>query len=199
MAAAAATQLAALKAAVAAGDVAKASTLLAGVKARDAAACTPCGRGARCVAAACVARVRSSARLTVLLRQVALTAFASLPPLLEPSPSAAAELALARACGGVAPIPAPRSRRGFAPPTGDVFEQAVLLSVKARDDAAFERNFAQLKPYYTDARCVPRRCTLRGAARAAFARPASPNVCTPRLAATCCRRRARSTACWAST
>jgi len=30
----------------------------------------------------------------------------------------------------------------------------VLLSVKQQDETAFERNFAQLKPYYTDVRCV---------------------------------------------
>ena len=35
---------------------------------------------------------------------------------------------------------------------GDVFEQAVFLSVKMEDQEAFERDFYQLKPYYTDAR-----------------------------------------------
>ena len=29
----------------------------------------------------------------------------------------------------------------------------MLLSVLQQDDASFERHFAQLKPYYTDARC----------------------------------------------
>ena len=36
--------------------------------------------------------------------------------------------------------------------SGDVFEHAVLLSVKIGDQEAFERDFFQLKPYYTDAR-----------------------------------------------
>jgi hypothetical protein len=37
--------------------------------------------------------------------------------------------------------------------TGEILEQAVLLSVKDSDSAAFERNFSQLKVYYTD---IPR-------------------------------------------
>jgi 26S proteasome regulatory subunit N12 len=36
--------------------------------------------------------------------------------------------------------------------SGDVFEHAVLWSVKIGDQEAFERDFFQLKPYYTDAR-----------------------------------------------
>ena len=36
--------------------------------------------------------------------------------------------------------------------TGDVYEQGVFLSVKQKDEAAFERNFLQLKTFYTDAR-----------------------------------------------
>lgn len=36
--------------------------------------------------------------------------------------------------------------------TGDVLEQAVSLSVKLQDEAAFERNYLQLKTYYTDTR-----------------------------------------------
>ena len=35
---------------------------------------------------------------------------------------------------------------------GDVLEQAVLLSVKARDDKAVEHNYQQLKTYYADGR-----------------------------------------------
>lgn len=35
---------------------------------------------------------------------------------------------------------------------GEVLEQAVLLSVRLQDEAAFERNFTQLKTYYTDTR-----------------------------------------------
>ncbi|OVA20924.1 SAC3/GANP/Nin1/mts3/eIF-3 p25 [Macleaya cordata] len=57
-----------------------------------------------------------------------LTGFKSLPPLLEESPNAVHELSLAR----------------------DIYEHAVVLSVKAEDQDAFERDFFQLKPYYTD-------------------------------------------------
>ena len=92
-----ASELAALKSALTANDLSKASSLLSALK-------------------------------------VKLTTFASLPPLYEPSAHAADELALAR----------------------EVLEQAVLLSVAQRDAAAFERHFAQLKPYYADARCVGR-------------------------------------------
>lgn len=45
-------------------------------------------------------------------------------------------------------------------PSGEVLEQAVLLSVRLQDEAAFERNFLQLKTYYTDSRCaVPAVCS----------------------------------------
>lgn len=33
---------------------------------------------------------------------------------------------------------------------GEILEHAVLLSVKAKDIPAFERYFAQVKPYYFD-------------------------------------------------
>lgn len=33
---------------------------------------------------------------------------------------------------------------------GDILEQAVFLSVRLQDEAAFERNYLQLKTYYTD-------------------------------------------------
>ena len=36
--------------------------------------------------------------------------------------------------------------------TGDILELAVLSSVRQNDDAAFDRNFAQLRSYYLDAR-----------------------------------------------
>lgn len=36
--------------------------------------------------------------------------------------------------------------------SGDIYEHAVVLSVKDEDHDAFERDFFQLKPYYTDAR-----------------------------------------------
>lgn len=73
---------------------------------------------------------------TRLLSQlkVLLTEFRSLPPLFEPTPSAIQELTLAR----------------------DIYEHAVVMSVKMEDQEAFERDFCQLKPYYTDARdCIP--------------------------------------------
>ncbi|KAL5699857.1 26S proteasome non-ATPase regulatory subunit 8 A [Ranunculus cassubicifolius] len=67
---------------------------------------------------------------TNLLSQlkVLLTGFTSLPPLFEESPNAAQELTIAR----------------------DIYENAVFFSVKAEDQDAFERDFYQLKPYYTD-------------------------------------------------
>ncbi|KAK9122057.1 hypothetical protein Syun_019674 [Stephania yunnanensis] len=67
---------------------------------------------------------------TNLLSQlkVLLTEFKSLPPLFEESPNAIQELTIAR----------------------DIYEHAVVLSVKTEDQDAFERDFFQLKPYYTD-------------------------------------------------
>ncbi|XP_074317604.1 26S proteasome non-ATPase regulatory subunit 8 homolog A-like [Silene latifolia] len=62
--------------------------------------------------------------------KVLLTQFRSLPPLLEATPNAVQELTLAR----------------------EIYEHAVVLSVKMEDQEAFERDFCQLKPYYTDAR-----------------------------------------------
>lgn len=73
---------------------------------------------------------------TTLLSQlkVLLTEFNSLPPLFEETPNAVHELTLAR----------------------DIYEHAVILSVKMEDQDAFERDFFQLKPYYTDAGgCIP--------------------------------------------
>jgi 26S proteasome regulatory subunit N12 len=69
---------------------------------------------------------------TTLLSQlkVALTSFRSLPPLFEDTPNAVQELTIAR----------------------EIFEHAVVLSVKTEDQDAFERDFFQLKPYYTDTR-----------------------------------------------
>ena len=37
-------------------------------------------------------------------------------------------------------------------PAGEALELAVILSLKMQDDAAFERNFLQLRTYYTDTR-----------------------------------------------
>ncbi|KAE9610658.1 hypothetical protein Lal_00029647 [Lupinus albus] len=61
--------------------------------------------------------------------KVLLTGFRSLPPLFEDTPNAVHELTIAR----------------------DIYEHAVVLSVKIEDQDAFERDFFQLKPYYTDA------------------------------------------------
>ncbi len=38
--------------------------------------------------------------------------------------------------------------------TGEALEYAVLLSLKARDEAALERSFIQLKTYYVDTKWV---------------------------------------------
>ncbi|KAF5734981.1 26S proteasome regulatory particle non-ATPase subunit 12 [Tripterygium wilfordii] len=66
--------------------------------------------------------------------KVLLTRFRSLPPLFEDTPNAIHELTLAR----------------------DIYEHAVILSMKTEDQDAFERDFFQLKPYYTDASgCLP--------------------------------------------
>ncbi|PHU28111.1 26S proteasome non-ATPase regulatory subunit 8 -like protein A [Capsicum chinense] len=62
--------------------------------------------------------------------KVLLTAFTSLPPLFQETSNAIDELTIAR----------------------DIYEHAVVLSVKMEDQDAFERDFFQLKPYYTDAR-----------------------------------------------
>lgn len=60
--------------------------------------------------------------------KVKLLGFKSLPPWFEASSSAGKELLVAR----------------------DIMEEAVALAVKARDADAFERNFLQLRAYYTD-------------------------------------------------
>ncbi|KAD4888199.1 hypothetical protein E3N88_20272 [Mikania micrantha] len=60
--------------------------------------------------------------------KILLIEFKSLPPLFAETPNAIQELTLAR----------------------DIYEHAVVLSVKMEDQDAFERDFFQLKPYYTD-------------------------------------------------
>lgn len=60
--------------------------------------------------------------------KVKLLSFKALPPFFEASSSAQQEVVVAR----------------------DVLEHAVLLAVRAGDDAAFERNYAQLRTFYTD-------------------------------------------------
>lgn len=69
---------------------------------------------------------------TELLSQlkVMLIEFKSLPPVFGETPNAVHELTIAR----------------------DIYEHAVILSLKMEDQEAFERDFCQLKPYYTDAR-----------------------------------------------
>lgn len=62
--------------------------------------------------------------------KVAVTQFPALPPLFEQTPTAQQELMLAR----------------------ELLEHAVLFSVHQQDEAAFERNFLQLRSYYTDTR-----------------------------------------------
>mmetsp|Transcript_17296 Transcript_17296/g.56606 ORF Transcript_17296/g.56606 Transcript_17296/m.56606 type:complete len:265 (-) Transcript_17296:985-1779(-) len=62
--------------------------------------------------------------------KVAMTELKALPPFFEQTPTAQQELLLAR----------------------EVLEHAVLLSVSQRDEAGFDRNFAQVKTYYTDTR-----------------------------------------------
>ncbi|GBG83232.1 hypothetical protein CBR_g36847 [Chara braunii] len=73
-----------------------------------------------------------NARCSQLLAQLKLrlTEFPSLPPLYQQTPTAQRELLLAR----------------------EVLEHAVVLSVRQRDEVAFERHFLQLKTYYTDTR-----------------------------------------------
>ncbi|KAI0494966.1 hypothetical protein KFK09_025112 [Dendrobium nobile] len=60
--------------------------------------------------------------------KVLLTKYPSLPPTFQQTPTAVEELQIAR----------------------DIYEHAVLLSVKTEDQDAFERDFFQLKPFYTD-------------------------------------------------
>ncbi|KAL4519487.1 hypothetical protein Ndes2526A_g01907 [Nannochloris sp. 'desiccata'] len=71
----------------------------------------------------------TSKRLLSALK-LEMTKLPALPPLYQPSANAQQQLILAR----------------------DILELAVLSSVRQNDDAAFDRNFAQLRPYYLDAR-----------------------------------------------
>ncbi|BBN11921.1 26S proteasome regulatory subunit N12 [Marchantia polymorpha subsp. ruderalis] len=67
--------------------------------------------------------------------KVKLTEFPALPPAYKQTSTAVQELILAR----------------------EIFEHAIVLSVKTEDQDAFERHFLQLKPYYTDTRdLIPR-------------------------------------------
>lgn len=73
-----------------------------------------------------------SARQKLSGLKVQLTKLPALPPSFQQSSSAQKELPLAR----------------------DILEHAVFLSVKLEDDAAFERNYLQLRTYYTDTRSL---------------------------------------------
>lgn len=134
--AALAADVQALKGAVASNDTAKAARLLSSLKARPARHSTLCGRLTR----------------------------GGRPPGCADSVPFAATLARPRphrrrgagGCSCVAAGPPAHSAADSPGAPGEVFEQAVLLSVALRDGAAFERNFAQLQPYYTVARCVRR-------------------------------------------
>jgi 26S proteasome regulatory subunit N12 len=65
-------------------------------------------------------------------QQVELTKFPALPPTYQFSPNAQEQLSLARS----------------------TLELAIFLAVRCSDDAAFERNFNQLRPYYLEARSL---------------------------------------------
>jgi len=65
-----------------------------------------------------------------LLKKMKMAEMPSLPPAFAPSPSAPTELSLAR----------------------DALETALVLDAALGDDAAFDRDAAQLAPYYADAR-----------------------------------------------
>lgn len=106
--------------------------------------------------------------------QVELTKFPALPPVSHPSPNAQQQLSLARtslfpplyACndhieqnstsdlceGGCSLLLLLHVINLVAIVAGDVLELAVLASVRQGDDAAFDRNYAQLRPFYLDAR-----------------------------------------------
>ncbi|GAQ91151.1 Hypothetical protein KFL_007350010 [Klebsormidium nitens] len=62
--------------------------------------------------------------------KIRMTQFPALPPLFQKTPTQKEELSLGR----------------------EVLEYAVLLTVKKEDEAGFERQFLQLKPYYVDTR-----------------------------------------------
>jgi hypothetical protein len=182
MAAAAAAELQALQGAVAAGDLAKASALLSSLKARalrrharalgwcQLRTATPAGGAAAGDTDAHVLYGRASAGQAhrvcvaaaaagaVAQRRRGAGARTCVPGWARAAPAAAQ-------IGVLTPARFTFTRRGLF--AGSVFESAVFLSVKAKDEAAFERNFAQLKPYYTDARC--------GAAHARDAPPAAPS------------------------
>jgi len=71
-----------------------------------------------------------SAKQLLSQLKIHLTQLPSLPPSLESTPNAEKELALAR----------------------DTLELAVFMSVKLKDEAAFERNYQQLQMYTSDTR-----------------------------------------------
>ena len=80
--------------------------------------------------------ISSSRFLTIVLYiQIELTQFPSLPPRVEETPKASEERVVAR----------------------DIYESAVLFTSNRGDDAASDRNFALLMPYYLELRdMIPR-------------------------------------------
>ncbi|CAL5442756.1 unnamed protein product [Camellia sinensis] len=106
--------------------------------------------------------------------KVLLTEFRSLPPLFEETPNAVHELTLAMfgvlwtfegtTIGGLLRVEKRKLVMLHDNPWSvplhlierrDIYEHAVVLSVKIEDQDAFERDFFQLKPYYTDAQWPP--------------------------------------------
>ncbi|PWZ54881.1 26S proteasome non-ATPase regulatory subunit 8 A [Zea mays] len=71
--------------------------------------------------------------------KVHLTQFPSLPALFQQTPNIVEELKLAK-----------QVLNSAQNISGDIYEHAVVLSVKFEDQDAFERDFCQLKPYYMD-------------------------------------------------
>lgn len=85
--------------------------------------------------------------------------FPALPPNMQQTATAQQELKLARKMSlqcWLHPVPASVSPDLMAATAchyaGDVLEFAVLSSLKHKDDAGFERNFNQLRTFYTDTR-----------------------------------------------
>ncbi|KAG8043443.1 hypothetical protein GUJ93_ZPchr0458g22518 [Zizania palustris] len=81
---------------------------------------------------ACARGEFASCAALLLELKVLLTKFTSLPPSFEKTPNAVQELKMARA----------------------IYEQAVILSIKVKDQDAFKRNLCQLKSFYMDARFI---------------------------------------------
>ena len=94
--------------------------------------------------------------------QIQLTQLPSLPPSLESTSNAQKELTLASASSVSTehgPLVALCSFLvSLVLHAGDTLELAVFMSVKLKDEAAFERNYQQLQMYTSDTRHVSQRC-----------------------------------------